>query len=77
VQDCVLEQKEVDRLTDKLFSMTAEEIANATCLPFRRAEIIAGGALLLSRLMNYLRLPRITVSERDNLEGYLTERVCL
>jgi exopolyphosphatase/pppGpp-phosphohydrolase len=51
--------------------MTAEEIAATSCLPFRRAEIIAGGALLLSRLMNYLDLQSITVSERDNLEGYL------
>ena len=36
-----------------------------------RAEVIAGGALLLLSVLDYLRLSRITVSERDNLEGYL------
>jgi exopolyphosphatase/guanosine-5'-triphosphate,3'-diphosphate pyrophosphatase len=77
VQDFVLDKNAVVLLTDRLFSMTAEEIVNTTCLPFRRAEIIAGGALLLSRLMDYLRLDRITVSERDNLEGYLLRRGCL
>jgi exopolyphosphatase/guanosine-5'-triphosphate,3'-diphosphate pyrophosphatase len=71
VQDHSLTKQEVACLADGLFSMTAEEIAATSCLPFRRAEIIAGGALLLSRLMNYLDLQSITVSERDNLEGYL------
>lgn len=77
VQDYALTRALTESLTDKLFQMSAEEIVSISCLPYKRAEIIAGGALLLSRLMEYLQLERITVSEKDNLEGYLMRRLGL
>ena len=36
-----------------------------------RAVVIGGGALLMSRVMEKIGARQITVSERDNLEGYL------
>ena len=40
-----------------------------------RAEVIAGGAKLLLDIVNLLGVDEITVSERDNLEGYLIKRL--
>ncbi len=37
----------------------------------RRADIIAGGATLLAMLMKKLKIDKITVSDSDNLEGYV------
>ena len=39
-----------------------------------RADIIAGGALLLSRLTKILRISEVTFSDSDNLEGYMILR---
>ena len=75
VQDFILTKSALDELTDKLFKILPEELVNTSCLPFKRAEIIAGGALLLSSLMQYLDLNSITISEKDNLEGYLLKRL--
>ena len=58
-------------LIDLLFSLSPEERKGLKGLQPERAEVIAGGALLLLSVLDYLRLSRITVSERDNLEGYL------
>ncbi|MGN0823003.1 MAG: hypothetical protein ACI4NG_04450 [Candidatus Gallimonas sp.] len=63
------------RCADELLAMTAEERAERIC-DRRRADIIAGGALLLAELMKKLSLAKLFVSDRDNLEGYLYRR-CL
>ena len=36
----------------------------------RRADIIAGGSLLLGEIMKKLSLGGVYASDRDNLEGY-------
>ena len=58
-------------LTDKLFSLTVEEIAALGTIHPSRADVIAGGALLLQRAAERLGRAEVTVSEWDNLEGYL------
>ena len=67
VDGYILERARLSALIDLLFSLSPEERKGLKGLQPERAEVIAGGALLL----DYLRLSRITVSERDNLEGYL------
>lgn len=71
VQDYALTLPALRTITDRLFSLTPQEICDTTCLPLKRAEIIAGGSLLLTKIMEYVGLDVLRVSERDNLEGYL------
>ncbi len=61
-------------LADELSLRTVEEISSLPCMPTGRADVITGGAILLSTLLEALRLPSITVSDRDNLEGYAVRR---
>ncbi len=61
-------------LAEKLSKMTLEEIAALPCMPKGRADVIAGGAILLATLMQSLKIEKITVCDRDNLEGYAVKR---
>lgn len=74
IQDCVLGADYLDALTDRLFSLSVDERRRIAGVSARRAEIIAGGALLLQSVMKKLSLREISVSDRDNLEGYLIVR---
>lgn len=74
IQNCVFTAREIGNLTDKLFSLTAEERGKIPGMDPRRADIIAGGALLLSEIMNKISAETVAVSDRDNLEGYLAVR---
>ncbi|MBO7736832.1 MAG: hypothetical protein J6S22_03230 [Clostridia bacterium] len=74
VQDFVLQKTQLQTLSDTLFETSVEELMEISCLTPSRAQIIAGGALLLLRLMEYFQLSAITISEKDNLEGYLIQR---
>lgn len=65
---------EVCALYEKLISLSPAERKNLKGMDVRRAEIIAGGTLVLLEIMKRLELTEIIVSERDNLEGYLVER---
>ena len=62
-------------LTDKLFSMTVEERKKLKGLQPERAEVIGGGARLLLAIMDKLKITSFTVSESDNLEGYLMTKL--
>ena len=62
-------------LADKLFSLTVDERKKIKGLQESRAEIIAGGALLLLRIAEKIGVDSFKVSESDNLEGYLMEKV--
>ena len=66
---------ELKSLADKLFSMTVEERKKIKGLQENRAEIIAGGVLLLYRIAEKAGIESFRVSESDNLEGYLKEKV--
>ena len=61
-------------LADKLSVMSVDEIAALPCMPKGRADVILGGAVLLSTLMEKLGFAVLTVSDRDNLEGYAIKR---
>ncbi|MDE7087227.1 MAG: hypothetical protein K2O67_03440, partial [Clostridia bacterium] len=66
----VLTREEVRAYAEKLTAMTVEEIQASTIIK-KSADVIGGGAALLWAVMNYFNVPRITVSESDNLEGYV------
>lgn len=74
VTGTVITAKEMTQIADKLLSMSVEEIAALPCMPKGRADVIGGGALYLRVLMNKLSIPEITVSDKDNLEGYAIKR---
>ena len=67
----VLTQKEVYATAEKLLSLTVEQVRNLDGMEPRRADIIGGGCLLLSCVMEKFGVTEITVSESDNLEGFI------
>lgn len=65
-----LSQSAVRALAEKFAGMTVAEIAALPCMPKGREDVVLGGAVWLSTLMERWNIPEITVSDRDNLEGY-------
>ena len=63
--------KRMEEITNELFSLTPTEIANNYCVGKNRAEIIAGGSAIILSIMRYAGMQGITVSENDNVEGYM------
>ena len=70
----VIPAEEIQALADKLSAMSVEEIAALPCMPAGREDVILGGAVLLATLVRELGIKQITVSDRDNLEGYAIKR---
>lgn len=70
----VLTRERLAELVDLLFSLSLKERKMLKGLQPQRADVIAGGALLLLSIADYLQLHKITVSERDNLEGFLIRK---
>ncbi len=71
VHHTVLTLKQIDGLYNRLRPMTLEERGNVIGLPQNRAELIPNGVLLWSKVLRYMGADSLTVSERDNMEGYL------
>lgn len=70
VTGTVLTKSKMQEMTDKLFSMSVEEIRQIPCIDRLRADVLAGGAAILTSVMSQLKIEEITVSDGDNLEGY-------
>ncbi len=66
-----LSVRTLERLVDKLYSLSVEEKRRLKGLQPARAEVISGGALLLLTVMKKIGIDYLIVSESDNLEGYL------
>ena len=69
--------KDLELLTDKLYSLTIEERKNLKGLQPERAKVIANGCLILLEVMRYLNIDTIKISDKDNLEGYLMDKLVL
>lgn len=67
----VLTQNEVKELAEKFLRLSVEEVRALDGMEPRRADVIGGGCLLLFKIMQKLKIEKITVSESDNLEGYV------
>ena len=66
----VLTQEEIHALAKTLTTLSVEEIRNTTICG-SSADLIGGGAMLLYMVMKKLGVRSLTVSESDNLEGYI------
>lgn len=64
---------EMEALTDRLLTLPVEEIRRTTICK-KSADVVGGGALLLLEVMKKFGVDSITVSEKDNLEGYVILR---
>ena len=71
VHGTVLAVDEVGALAEKFLSMSVEQIKELGEVVVWRADVIGGASLFLYRLMQYMNISKMTVSENDNLEGYL------
>lgn len=67
----ILTLASLSRLRDEIFS-TLDLISRFPTLTPNRARVIGHGAIMLLSIVEYLGLEQITVSEHDNMEGYLT-----
>ena len=64
----------VAREAAELCALSVEEKKRLIGMEEKRADVIAGGAVLLAGIMETLKIEEITFSESDNLEGYLRYR---
>ncbi|MDE7296341.1 MAG: hypothetical protein K2N84_03660 [Clostridia bacterium] len=71
VQNLALSQKWVAETADKLLGMTVGERLSVAGMQQPRADILAGGAYLLGKILQKLSCAEILFSDCDNLEGYL------
>lgn len=71
VNNRYVSKEDLIKIIDTLYSLTPDEISSNYAVPLKRADVIAGGASILLRLLNAYNLDGFTVSESDNLEGYL------
>ncbi len=61
--------EEVEKLSEKLLTLSVEEI-RATTICTKSADVVGGGCLLMYCLMKKFGISEVTVSEKDNIEGY-------
>jgi exopolyphosphatase/guanosine-5'-triphosphate,3'-diphosphate pyrophosphatase len=59
----------VQQLVARLSALTTEERAALPCVQAGRAQVIVGGAVIVWAAMEMLGYDRLTVSERDLLDG--------
>ena len=63
--------EEISRLTDKICALNVGERKLLVGLQKERADIIHAGAIIFKVVAEYVKADCFTVSESDNLEGYL------
>ncbi len=64
-----MSRERIAELAERLLGLTGAEIEATTCLPAKRAEVIAGGALICDEVARRSGAGSITVSESDILDG--------
>ncbi len=74
VHGYVLSKEELQRGIEILNKLSPEEISQTYCVDARRAEVLPYGATILSGLFDLLKLDCLTVSESDNLEGFVLKK---
>ncbi|MCD8373417.1 MAG: hypothetical protein LUD27_08990 [Clostridia bacterium] len=70
VDGTTLSLEDLKNMSDRLLSLTVEQRKLIQGMDLRRADVIAGGCLLLYSILLTFGAKKITVSESDNLEGY-------
>ena len=67
----VLTKETVQLWAEKLLSLSYEERIQLVGMDRARADVLGGAVYLLASIMQLLQIEEITVSEQDNLEGYV------
>ena len=63
--------KTVENLVEYLYKINPTKICEDYAVSAKRAEIIAGGASILLKMLKAYDLKGVWACESDNLEGYL------
>lgn len=71
VDGFVLDKNQLSSVCDLLFSLPVSEREKLKGLQKERAKVIASGAQILLSVMEKVGVDSFTISESDNLEGYL------
>lgn len=67
----VLTRDEILDIVEYINSVPMQLRRYITGLPFEKRDVIPAGGVLVAEIMKYLGVTELTVSENDNLEGYL------
>lgn len=70
----VISYERMRELTEQILPLSVEQRRKIRGMDLNKLDVIGGGMLLLTSVMEYLHLPSITVSCADNLEGYAIEK---
>lgn len=71
IHGTVVAAERVRSMAHYLLSLPVDRVKEVKGMEPRRADIIGGGCLLMYGIMQKLSIPDITISESDNLEGYV------
>ncbi len=71
VHGTVLTAAELGEMADRLLSLSVEQRKLLPGMDVRRADVIGGGCLLMYSILKKFGAEYVTVSENDNLEGYV------
>jgi len=70
-----LSKEDIEKTKKLLLSLSIEDRKKLKSLQKDRAEVIGPGSLILSEIVNFLGATEIIISENDNLEGYLEQKL--
>lgn len=71
IHGSIITRNQLTQVAQQIISTSPTERRLIVGLPQSRADVTAGGALLLAKVLERLNLESLIVSEKDNLEGYL------
>lgn len=71
VHNQIITCRDIEVLNKQLCDLTLEDRKKLVGLDPKRADIIDAGGVILSRVMNLIHAEQMTISDYDNLEGYL------
>lgn len=60
----------LQKITNEAFSVSPSVLCERYAITKSRAEVLSGGAYILESILKTLNLSGVSVSEKDNLEGY-------
>ena len=66
--------EQMSEMAAMLLQTPVEEIAKMPCVSKGREDVLAGGAVWFATLMETLKIDCVTISDRDNLEGYAQKK---
>lgn len=75
IHKSVILDKDIEKILSNLKKLTVKEKRNLNGLQPKRADIITAGALILNIIIKKLEIKDITVSEFDNLEGLICQKL--